>query len=251
MKKLLLYLLFSCATFTGNAQDSVAFIPPDKIRFTLKDIKIDSSEIEPVHFPAGFKQKYKSSAFEYDVKLRQKNAWERFKEWLSDLFSRLFSFTNTEASMFFVEVLLKTIAVIIVLIVIYLIVKVIMNKEGQWIFGRNSDKKIIRYDEIEKNLHLVDFEKLIKETIQSGEQRLAIRYYYLWLLKKLSEKEIIEWDVEKTNSDYLHEIKNEGLKKSFSYLSYLYNYIWYGEFEIDDTEFEKAKVLFEKTIKTL
>jgi len=137
------------------------------------------------------------------------------------------------------------------LFVIYLIVKSILNKEGQWIFGKNSDKKIINYAEIEKNLQLVDFEKLIKNTLKSNEKRLAIRYYYLWLLKKMAEKEIIEWDAEKTNSDYLNEIQNPNQKDNFAYLSYLYNYIWYGEFELDENTFDRAIATFDKTIQTI
>jgi hypothetical protein len=31
----------------------------------------------------------------------------------------------------------------------------------------------------------------------------------------------------------------------------LYNYIWYGEFELDEATFLKAKTAFEKTIKSL
>jgi hypothetical protein len=67
----------------------------------------------------------------------------------------------------------------------------------------------------------------------------------------MSEKQIIEWDAEKTNSDYVYEIKNEQFKNNFNYLSYLYNYIWYGEFDIDDVTFEKAKASFEKTIQSI
>ena len=86
--------------------------------------------------------------------------------------------------------------------------------------------------------------------MQSGEKRLTIRYYYLWLLKIMAQKQIIEWDIEKTNSDYLYELKDQAQKEDFTYLSYLYNYIWYGEFEMDETTFAKAKNDFEKSIKT-
>jgi len=126
-----------------------------------------------------------------------------------------------------------------------------MNGEGSWVFGKSSDKKVINYEEIEKNIHLVDFEKLIKETLKNGENRLAIRYYYLWLLKIMSAKQLIEWDVEKTNSDYLYEIKNTSIKSQFEYVSYLYNYIWYGEFELDEVTFVKAKKAFDNLINSL
>ena len=73
----------------------------------------------------------------------------------------------------------------------------------------------------------------------------------MWLLKKLAANEIIVWDLEKTNSDYLYEIKNQASKDEFEYLSYLYNHIWYGEFDIDQETFDKAKTAFEKSIKNL
>jgi len=150
----------------------------------------------------------------------------------------------------FVGILLKVVAVIIVVIVIYLIVKALINKEGQWIFGKNSSKKNIHYSDIEKNIHLLDFEKLIRESMESGEKRVAVRYYYLWLLKVMAQNNYIKWDIEKTNSDYLYEIQSPVHKEEFTYLSYLYNYIWYGEFEIDDATFKKAENRFKNSIKT-
>lgn len=250
MNKLLLIVFFLFCSKVG-ATDSLAVAKEEKIVFTEKDILVDSAAIEAKSFPKNFKKKYSDEAFIYEFKTPEKNAWDRFKEWLAGILKNLFSFSSNEASLNFVGILIKVIAVLIVIFVIYLIVKALMNKEGQWIFGRNSDKKGMNYTEIEKNLHLVDFEKLIKETLASGEKRLCIRYYYLWLLKKMSEKHLIVWDVEKTNTDYLYELQNQSQKEDFAYLSYLYNYIWYGEFELDEATFEKAKNAFETTIKSI
>ena len=66
----------------------------------------------------------------------------------------------------------------------------------------------------------------------------------------MAQNHYIEWDIEKTNSDYLYELQNPVYKEDFTYLSYLYNYIWYGEFEIDETTFNKAENRFKKSIKT-
>ncbi|TGD58152.1 DUF4129 domain-containing protein [Flavobacterium humi] len=224
---------------------------PKKTVFQEKDILVDTDTIEARAFDAKFKSKYTDEAFTYEFKSKEKNAWDRFKEWLAGIFQRLFNFASNESSMNFVEILLKSIAVLIVVYVIYMIAKAILNKDGQWVFGKNSDKKIIHHEDIEKNIKNIDFEKLIQQTLKSGEKRLTIRYYYLWLLQKMSEKEIIEWDLEKTNSDYAYEIKNPKLKEDFAYFSHLYNYIWYGEFELDDMTFEKAKNSFDITLKTI
>ena len=222
-----------------------------KSPYTEKDISIDSAQIESRTFDKKFKSRYTDDDFIYEYKSKEKNAWDRFLEWLAGIFKRLFSFSSNEASMKFVAGLLKTIAVLVIILAIYLIVKNILNKEGNWIFGRNSDKKIIHYDDVEKNIQNIDFEKLIQTTLKNGEKRLTIRYYYLWLLKKLAAREIIVLDIEKTNSDYMYEIKNSKLKDDFAYSSYLYNYIWYGEFDLDDDTFEKTKTTFDKIIKSI
>lgn len=243
MNKFLIYIVVLCSSFYLQAQDSLASAP-------AKIIKIDSSSITKQTFAKNFKAKYQDSAFIYEFKTAEKNAWDHFKEWLAQLFQRLFQFSDNETSQNAALIFIKIIAGAIVIFVIYLIVKAIINKEGQWIFGKDSHKKTIQYSEIEKNIHLVDFEKLIQESLKNGDQRLSIRYYYLWLLKTMAQHHYIKWDIEKTNSDYLYELQNQIHKDEFAYLSYLYNYIWYGEFAIDENTFSKAENRFEKAIKT-
>ena len=68
------------------------------------------------------------------------------------------------------------------------------------------------------------------------------------LLKSLSDKNIIEWDIEKTNLDYQREIQNTEIKKNFRFLSYVYEYSWYGEFELTEDDFRKAENAFLTTI---
>jgi hypothetical protein len=126
-----------------------------------------------------------------------------------------------------------------------------MNDEGSWVFGKSSDKNIIPVTDIENNIHITNFKSLIEEAEKNNNYRLAIRYYYLWLLKSLTENEIIEYDVEKTNSDYKNEITSKNIKEEFSYTSYLYNYIWYGEFNVDETQFNKAKHAFINFLKAI
>lgn len=214
-------------------------------------VRIDTASISKISFENDLTAKYDDKAFVYEEKAPVKSAWERFQEWFAQWLEQYFDVKDSQTAMTILDYTINVVAVLLILFAIYLIVKAILNKEGTWIFGSKSDANLIRYDEIEKNLHLVDFEKLIKESIKAGEHRLSIRYYYLFLLKRLSEKELIEWDAEKTNSDYLYEIKSVSLKANFEYLSYLYNYIWYGEFEVTLPEFEKAKKAFDTTLQSI
>jgi hypothetical protein len=250
VRKFLLIILLIFSSYI-SAQDSIAVKEPVKklvSKFTEKDIYVDNVDtIVAKNFPKDFKNKYKTEDFIYEFKEPEKNAWDRFKEWLASFFT----FSNPEKSIGLIELIFKIFAIIIIIVVVYLLVKAILNKEGKWIFGRNSSKNVINYTEVEKNLHLIDFEKLITQTLQSGEQRLSIRYYYLWLLKKMAANGIIEWDIEKTNSDYLYEIKKQATKEEFEYLSYIYNNIWYGEFDLDNDTFIKAKNAFENALKSM
>jgi len=252
MNKVFFYF-FLIAFSISNAQDSLAVAETPKvnsIKYTEKDIWIDSDTIEAKTFSKDFKKKYSDSDFVYEQKVPEKNLWDHFKEWLAGILRKLFTFDNPKTAISVVAFVLKTLAVLVIIFVIYLIAKALISKEGQWIFGKNSNKKVIHYSDLEKNIHQLDFEKLIAESLQKGEKRLCIRYYYLWVLKVMAQNHYIEWDIEKTNSDYLYELSSPVHKERFSYLSYLYNYIWYGEFEIDEITFEKAENSFKNAIKT-
>lgn len=253
MTRLFFILSFLLCCGVSTAQDSIAApVDPPKmatVKYTEKDILIDSATIEAKHFDKDFKKKYKGSEFIYEYKAPEKNWWDHFKHWLAQLFANLFRFESATTSLNFVVILFRIITVLVVIIVIYFIAKNLSNQEGKWIFGK-SDKKTLFYTDAEKNIHLLDFEKLIKESIENGEKRIAIRYYYLWLLKVMAQHNYIEWDIEKTNSDYLYELQQPAHKEEFTYLSYLYNYIWYGEFEIDDIRFNNTENRFKKALKT-
>ena len=243
MRKLL--FIAWLAVSSVQAQDSLAYEAPSVAALSDKPVDTIGGERR---FSDDFKNKYRTADFNYEPEAKEVTWWDRFKLWLARLLQRLFQLGGPE-SINAVVWILRVLAVIVVVFVIYLIVRAIMNKEGQWIFGKSSGKKLITADEIERNIESADFSRLIQETLSSGNKRLAVRYYYLWVLQQFSKRGIIEWDIEKTNSDYLYEIKSEADKKEFGYLSYLFNYIWYGDFEIDEPTFDKAISAFEKTIK--
>ena len=96
-----------------------------------------------------------------------------------------------------------------------------MNHKGNWFFQKKNESLPIVINNTEQLIHSADFEQLISEIEKQGDTRQSIRLYYLWLLKDLKESELIVWLPEKTNADYLSELKQEALRKQLSYLSYL------------------------------
>lgn len=260
LNKYILYFLFTTAVaFAQDIQnDSVAteiteeFIEDKTVADTAaaEYIPVEHTYVNRT-FSRGFDEKYKAeSEFDYEVKIRTKTLWDRFWEAIGNFLDRLFSSGNNATGTSAFEIFMRILAFLLIGFVIYMIVRAILNKEGMWIFGRSA-KKIESSDVNIENIHELDFSKLTEETKKEGNYRLALRYYYLWVLKKMSSREIIDWHWDKTNSDYLYEIKDNTLRQDFEYLSYLYDYSWYGEFQIDSDAFHKAEKAFLKTLNTI
>lgn len=219
----------------------------------IEKAKIDTQKNGIPKYQHNLKEEYNSENFNYGIETKEaigNTLWERFKNWIASVLRSIFSGLDPTATSNGITIFFRILFIAIIIFAIYMIAKLLLKKEGQWIFAKSS-KKVIRHEDIEKNLEAVDFENLIQNTIKQGNKRLAIRYYYLWLLKKLSQKSYINWHPEKTNSDYYYEIQNASVKNKFDYASYLYTYIWYGEFEVTDTIFSEAKNTFDTTISSI
>ena len=113
------------------------------------------------------------------------------------------------------------------------------------IVSNASNKTIVSITEDEALIKNKDLLKLIKQAIDQKNYRLAIRFYYLNILKQLEDNELITWEQQKTNEDYINEIPKENIKSSFKDLTRLYDFVWYGNFEIDETKFVKVATNFE------
>jgi len=136
--------------------------------------------------------------------------------------------------------------------IIFLILKAVLGFDAKfWKPSKKSRKlsdKLVYEDE---DLHELHLEALLESALQQKNFRLAIRYYYLMVLKGLSSKKIIVYHKDKTNSEYLFEIENTVVKNQFSYLSYVYSYVWYGEFPVDEKSFKRAQDKYQSFLNTL
>lgn len=122
------------------------------------------------------------------------------------------------------------------LALVALIVYLIMNSKGS-----PGAKKVDVDDHFEdvapSEIPLTELQRRLKEAIESGDYRGAVRIYYLFILKDLSEKNWINWEREKTNMHYLREMSGKSefddFNKSISY----FEVIWYGKREINQNQF--------------
>ncbi|MPQ46390.1 hypothetical protein GCQ56_05150 [Marinifilum sp. N1E240] len=129
----------------------------------------------------------------------------------------------------------------LILFLIFIIVK--SNSSGLF----KPHQKIIPIQFTDNmNPETVNWEEEIAKALKNKEYRLAVRYQFLASLKTLSKLDFIIWKSEKTNYDYILEIKDTNIKTEFSELSALYEAIWYGNFPIVQEDYTSIGNDFER-----
>jgi hypothetical protein len=98
------------------------------------------------------------------------------------------------------------------------------------LFMRARKTPPLAYTVEEENIHRIDFEKEISTALDSGNYRLAIRLTYLQTLRILSDNKLIDWQIHKTATEYLYEIKNSDVKPPFRELTRHFLQIRYGNY---------------------
>ena len=101
-----------------------------------------------------------------------------------------------------------------------------------------------------ENIHDIDFDKLIRQSAAQGNYRLAVRFWYLSMLKVLSDAQLIKWQISKTNYDYYYEIK-QPLRTDFLALTTTFENSWYGNHNLSEEGYEQAASSFQAFSKTL
>lgn len=224
-----------------------AYSVKESISFEL--LSKDTLEINQRKFSPHYKEKYTDSDFVYSYERRsEKSGWDRFLEMIRNFFS--IDFNPSIGSVNTLIQVLKLIAYLGILAIVILLVRYIILNDVHLLFSKNP-KKSVNIHDLENNIHEVDFDLLINDAVERKQHRFAIRYHFLRLLKAMSEKQIIDWHPDKTNREYLHEISSQQLKEDFDYLTYVYENIWYGEFEITEESFGKIAQKFNHTIRQL
>jgi hypothetical protein len=113
----------------------------------------------------------------------------------------------------------------IIAILIFMIIKNVSRPGNRKI--ETSEAEISTQVE---DINDLDLDSLLLKTLAAGNHRLAIRLYFLGLLKKLNETGLIVWKKDKTNRDYLTELfPKEQYFEDVRKLTLAYEEVWYGD----------------------
>lgn len=215
----------------------------------------DSLAVHPkvVEFDKSILESYQTNEnYTYFKTLENNSAWDKFKNWLNlqwnEFIDWLLSGISEGTIWNYIALISK------ILLLSGLVVLII------WLFSRYyhiksqpsaSQPSQIHLSEEEELIKQNDLSTLIKEAEEAGNYRLASRYWFLNILKHLKDYHCISYQFQKTNADYQSELKQLDLKSGFTSVSQFYEYVWYGDFTLEETKFLEAKTQFEKLIQTI
>jgi len=228
-----LSILFLFLIFLGFGQkenDSIV-IPEDQ-----------TSILENRSFNDSLSKKYSGEEFDYLTNDGPtQNLITRFLRWFFNKIENTFGFKINPDTLKVFEYLIY---ILMGILAIYLLVKFLVGENLSTLFTKKATS-LIDINLAEDHIENVDLDALVKKALEQKDYRLAVRYQFLRILKSLSLVGAIEWHHEKTNSDYYAEIEKPDTKARFKELSYIYDYIWYGEQEIDSTKYNGIERLFD------
>ncbi|HEU5146932.1 MAG TPA: DUF4129 domain-containing protein [Chryseosolibacter sp.] len=130
----------------------------------------------------------------------------------------------------------------LLIVIIYYVTRVIS-------FDAKIERTTLDTDNLEapvEDIAELNIAQLLDQAKREGNYKLAVRLYYLDLLKKLNDKGVIVWKKDKTNRDYLGEL----LSASYFFnevrrLTLSYEAVWYGDHDLTPETFQFLTIQFE------
>lgn len=148
----------------------------------------------------------------------------------------------------FIKFIFISILAIMLALLIYQILK------GENIFKRS--KKITTtttfdLEKVEENIHESDLDRFIQQAENDGNYNLAIRLFYLAIIKELSLGKLIKWKRNKTNRAYLQELGTHSFASEFKKATPIFEQIWYGDRMLDQQNYLILKPQFQQWINEI
>ena len=132
-------------------------------------------------------------------------------------------------STIFIYLLIAIVAAGLAYIIYGIVKNSFSNKQNKKI----SKNSLLDFKEIEDNLPDIDLKPRLDEALDKGLFKLALRIRYLMIIQKLIVLGSIAWKKNKTNGDFLDEMRDTDRFPDFFGLTLVYERVWYGDLDLD------------------
>jgi len=188
-----------------------------------------------------FKQQ---DAFNYEVVIEKHDPTmlERLLAWLKRIALNFLEWIfGVERATGIFAIIFRVLPYLVAGLVLFLLLKFFLKVNSNALVNLAPNRSIVDFVDAEDLINKPNIQALIDSAIAENNFRLAIRYHYILMLQHLNASKSIVWEQQKTNVDYIKEIKNTDIKSDFKYLTWVYDMIWYGNFEIKQPDFIKVQ----------
>ncbi|QSS96741.1 hypothetical protein [Psychroflexus sp. ALD_RP9] len=248
MHKLLLYI-FSCLIFQLSVASQVDSTSAEQQELIYDDSESSSIEV----FEPNFKETYlDQDAFNYTEVAYKESSWQSFKNWLNLKWNEFLEWLLPKASKSsFWDILGTILKFLLIIGIITLIIWLFIKYNPGQSFVNSSNNSELNWTEDDYLIQKEDLTQLITQAKTEEDFRLATRYYFLETLKRLKNADLIKYEAEKTNASYIKELSGNNLNSCFAEAVRFYEYVWYGDFEINNSQFNQVEALFVKMFNQL
>lgn len=180
----------------------------------------------------------KDPDLDYDrVRHEEQLWWTRFMRWLNDRLNDLFGSKGG-------QVVFENLHWFILGMALLVTLWVLRKRLFGGVFGMEAHRAR-QVTEMEENIEELDLNDLLRKAEQQGDWRLALRYQWLKVLRRLVDEKRITWQPRSTDADYLAQLKDPALRATFSELSFIFKWVWYGDAPMDQGRYQRLKPAFE------
>lgn len=223
-------------------------------------LKVDTTNVPVKHFNEAAIDKFKSDKdFNYHVIKKGVSwwdlfwswiwhLWESFWNWVAELFQKLFGSARMGENS--ANVIKYVILALGAFAIVYCILK-LLGISFPHLFKKQAKTESVPYSESVENIHEISFDEAIEDALSNKNYRLAVRLLYLRSLKQLSDLNLINWKIEKTNTAYINELTNATQREKFTIVTRQFEYVWYGEFPIDGQSYQRINNIFQEFKQSL
>lgn len=112
-------------------------------------------------------------------------------------------------------------------------------------------KELYRQLDTEEDIAETDLAAYLKKALELEDYTLALRIKYLMIIKELTTSNIIVWSKEKTNGEYLREVRQHPIFNDFRNATFAFERVWYGEEPFSKADYEPLSAHFDALTKTV
>jgi hypothetical protein len=144
------------------------------------------------------------------------------------------------------EVLKYVLYAVVIALLLYLIYR-LANRYQLFFSDKLKDTRIQvqSLEEAEENLRDANLSTLLEVSLAKGDFRIAIRILFLMAIAQMDTDKVIVWKKQKTNFEYLRELRSNELKPGFQRAVWHFERVWYGNVTPDAAYYNAILPAFE------